>query len=322
MLSASFLLTTFLGMASPPNVPPPMRLLVCVLAAVTSAVTEVVTLNVVQEFGRSSLQGWGVGSGLGYIMCAAAPYIWTFKMGHTILEATQHGVYWAVLLFGAFCLLPSAKSRKANSKNGGLKALKNGNEIHISTTDLAGLFETGTHVSFGLLKPYMTSLYAMAVLQSFVIPGISRATYRPPVADFETSLVVNKVSLAMGILLGRSSLLSFRIGDLKTLLTVQAIISFVMMVNSVFLFYGGDNLLTLGHALLGVSSGAIYINTYAHALENLTRGSPTQAKTGLPFIASGEVLGLLVGTLSGCAIEWRLCGEPGLATGRWCSPAS
>lgn len=320
IVSACFLATTLLAIASPPNVPPPMRLLVCILAEVTSAATEVALLGSIQEFGRSSLQGWSVGSGVGYLVCAIWPFVWTFKMGYTLLEGTPYGIHLAIALFGAFYLIPGAKSDTTGSKDGLLQPDTRAAEAESTKKELVCLFESGTNISPNLLKPYMVILYAVAVMQSFIVPGISRATPRGSSEDFEASATTTNASLALGILLGRSSFLSYPVGDLRPLVTVEASISVAIMLNDVFIFYGGDVLSHLWALLLGILSGIIYINVYGHALESLSRDAPTQARFGLSFIGCSEVLGLLVGNLTGCVIESRLCAEPESAIGRWCSP--
>lgn len=328
LFSAGWILATIFSILNPPNVPPLLRIATCVLAAASWSATEVSYLGRLHQYGPWALNGWGFGTGLASVACAVWPYLWTVKSNHTLRDATPFALYLIGVLAVAFYLVPANVPHKEKSFDDGIdeeaksSLLRQDSEYGYSISareTAAGNLSTLS----SLVRPYMMPLYSAAVVQAFVIPGLSRAYGRDSFGDYYTAQTVYAMCMALGVLIGRMSLLVGQVDNTRPLAALAIMLASAVAVDGIFVFTTSRFMYMFCFVLIGTLAATVYINVYATAAGQVDQDSGPRIDFGLAVIGSADTLGFLIGTLTACAMESQLCGGGDGARARWCSkPAS
>lgn len=323
IFSVNWIFTTILSILNPPNVPPPLRIAMCVLAAATWSATEVSYLGRLHQYGPTALNGWGIGTGLARIACAVWPYLWTVKSSHTLRDATPFALYFIGVLAVAFYLVPANAPHKEKTFDDGIdEEAKSSLLRQDSEYGYSGAKETAAanlSAMSSLVRPYMMPLYSAAVVQAFVIPGLSRAYGRDSFGDYYTAQTAYGICMAVGVLIGRMSLLVGRVDNTKPLAALAITLASAVAVDGIFVFTTSRFMYMFCFILIGALAATVYINVYANAASQADQDSGPGINFGLAVIGSADTLGFLIGTLTACAMEWQLCGGGDDTRARWCS---
>ncbi|KAH0421242.1 hypothetical protein CcaCcLH18_13545 [Colletotrichum camelliae] len=109
LIAATWLIVKLVVSDTPPNVLPPVRIFTTILAAVSSAATEICCLDLIQQHGRIGLIGWAVGTSLGHMVNATWPLVLTSYAGMTLREGTGYMYHLVAIIFLAhFIVLPQS----------------------------------------------------------------------------------------------------------------------------------------------------------------------------------------------------------------------
>lgn len=312
----------------PPNVHPPVRILLTLLAAAATSASEVASLALVRKYGRVGLSGWGVGTGAGAVAVAVMPYILTYRRGLFLRSSVGYAYYLIVaMLVAYFALLPRAQDGGQKLDNRDKASVEDVDEIDASTflvqdpaehpSSLPQRIQHNMKLAGSLVVPYMVPLMIAMAMQSMVFPGITRALgVSPSFEAYASYYAAHGLFFHLGNLVGRASIVAVRFQKTRPLLIRLGLVVTVVLLAAIFLFLSIPIIMFLVVFTAGLLCGAIYSNTFAVVAEEVGSGLETDHEFGLGVVGAGETLGLLFGGVAGAFLESGLCG---LGTGqRWC----
>jgi battenin len=311
--------------ATPPNIEPPLRVLIVMLATATAAVTDVWMLGMLRYYGRPGVAGWGVGTGLGYVASALFPYIVTVKMG-IFLRDTLEYLYFFIpaVVWGFYIILRTPSRYQPVKPHEEVLDTEDGVSLLIQEppsppkTFRAGI-EQNINKMGPLVKPFMQPLYAALMAQAIFAPGFARASPMPESFDnFLSYATVCGVAFQLGNFIGRSSILFKRMEKRRQLSRALSICAVILVVNTLFVFFTAS-FVVFGLAVIGgILSGAVYIQTIDGALETTLKDAPNDCEFLMGAIGVADALGLLFGGLTAAVLETILCQDGWDYGDRWC----
>lgn len=332
-IALSLGISTFIIYVAPPNVPTWIRIIAVVLASVVSAAGDVSWLGLLRYYDKPGLAGWGIGTGAGAVVCALLPYWLTVHMGVFLRNGLGYAWYLVPMMLVAHSMIlpqpPSVASLiiQLRSKGDDLDAEFEGS--------LSGLLRDGPQRPMSprqraksnlilvrqLALPFILPLVLSSASQGVVYPGINRALAINAAFDnFTTFLAAYGFSFQVGNFVARCITLLIRPQRSQSLLMVLALLATLSLVNGIALLTHWVTVSFLLAFMVGAVSGAIYMETFAAALEENGFESGADREFSLGVISAGEPLGAIMGGLIAAAMESSLCCTSiGLGLGyRWC----
>ncbi|KAH0441918.1 golgi integral membrane protein [Colletotrichum camelliae] len=317
VVAACWLVAKKVADDTPPNVLPPVRIAMSVLASVSASVTEVSCLGMVGHSGMHALAGWGFGTGAGMVSNAAWPFVLAHKAGKVLRSATG-GVFYlvALLVFAHFAILPQSLTRWTGRPD-------RDREERQSCLEAGQLRRRSGSISIrarvqilrGLARSNMLPLFAASLLL-FLQQGVTRTLDGSVFGTFSRFAATYGVSLHLGTFLARSSVTFYPLRNLRAPLTALAVVSILAFFNAVFLV--STNLALALAFVAGLSSGLVYINVSARTMEETRDANDREFSLGV--VTAGDAEGLVVGGLLGSFLELEMCSHL-LSGRRWCHRA-
>lgn len=295
------------------------------LASAAAATTQIIFLARSRFYGRAGLAGWGLGTGLGEALVSIMPFVLTMRMGMFLRSAVDFVYYLAILVLVAyFILLPATTPAGFISPPTPRKSDLSISEQFTTLTLSPHRLSMSTPRTFKFLgsvaRSYMIPLFLAFTLQSMIYPGLTRAQHTSPVfATFLAYSAAFGFATQLGCLIARSSILILALHRRRRLLFIIFVCAALLLFNTIFSL-PSTVLWPMALAFCaGSASGALYINIYAKATEQLgiSTLNPDSDFT-ISLLAFGETAGLLVGALLGHLVENRLCDVNRAPELRWC----
>lgn len=328
-LAALFALTAFITASTPPNVPPPVRVAMTTLASAGAAAAEVFFLGRVRRYGGNGgpgLVGWGIGTGLGDVVCAVLPLALTVRLGLVLRDAVRSVYYLAALMLVAyFVVLPPSHpldsviftvEKKSRLDDGDLKPLMPGPSL-LGT--LGRRLQTSWKLACPLVRCCMIPLFLASTLQSATYPGISRAQVQTPLfTNYNSFSTTYGLVTRLGALASRSFLPLFRVQKHKLLLATMSFLAALPLLaaSSQLPPY---TLVVFAPAFgVGLTGGLIYSNVFARSLEQLDHVAGADAEFCFGTVGAGETAGVLMGSLLGSLLEAQSCASGRGPSRKWC----
>ncbi|PHH66614.1 hypothetical protein CDD81_6451 [Ophiocordyceps australis] len=328
LLAIAWFAAAIVTAATPPNVPPLVRILMCVLASIAAAAADVCFITSIRRHRYpSALAGWAFGSALGNAAAAVMPFYLTIHLGRFLRTSVEYINYLILAFFLAyFVILPWNLAAPVDAGILGDKSAVDvsGNDLkpllprETSYWNLSLRFRHGLGLVKPLARPYILPLGLASMLLSSMTPGLGRAqSFTPAFTSFTAFKAAHGLAAHFGSLVARTSILFTRLQKHRFLFAAMVVSVLVSLAGAIFVAL--SDIFTLLLALVtGLAGGAIYINIFAKAMEQLSTESSAEAEWSLGCISAGETIGVLMGSLYGSFIEAQLCSQSS-GVGRWCT---
>ncbi|EQB43319.1 hypothetical protein CGLO_18039 [Colletotrichum gloeosporioides Cg-14] len=313
LIAATWLIIKVVVSATPPNVLPPVRILTTVLAAVSSAATEIFCLDLIQQYGRIGLIAWAVGTSLGHIANATWPLVLTSYAGMTLREEVRYMHHLvAIMMLAYFMVLPQSSPIVSQGELNMDKAAAGGYDVR---TSLMGTVPTVQHKGLGkvkrnsrailaLLRQAAPILFLVTVAQALVSPGSALALDGSSFSSLLSWTSALALALHVGNLTARLSAISLRLGSHRVVLILLVWTVALLVADSIFFL--GNSWVVLGVALCsGLLGGAVYVEVFDTALRKVPGESHALLSIGI--ISAAEVAGGLLGGIVGYFWETLVC---------------
>ncbi|KAK1974538.1 batten's disease protein Cln3 [Colletotrichum cereale] len=322
LLAGLWLLVKVVVSATPPNVLPPVRVLMTLLAACTSAATELCCLDLIRRYGRLGLVAWAIGTSLGQMANATWPLVLTSSMRMTLREGTGYMYQLvATILFAYFFVLP-----RSNLPTGI-------GEVGLDNRDSASYYETsmmdatlttqdkGSRKSTrnsGMLSAvtikYLPTLLLASAAQAMVFPGAALALDGSSFSSLLSWTSALAFALHLGNFTARLSAVSLRLGNHRVVLILLAWMVALLLADSIFFLGASWVVLSVafGSGLLG---GAVYIEVFDGVFKAVSGHSDCVLSLGV--ISAVDTIGSLLGGLVALLWEAAICNMT-VDPGRFC----
>jgi battenin len=324
-------IAAFVASVTPPNVPPIFRIATVFAASVVAAAGDISWLGQLRSYGKLGLAGWGMGTGLGGIVCAVLPHFLTVGMHRVLRACVEYAWYLApMLLVAQWIILPKPL---VNALSHG-RHDKHDDDIDDIEDDTAELlvrdppavtltlkqrFEANWKLFRALTSPYVVQLFWGLAGQAMAYPGFSRSQGISASFDaYPGYLAAYGLSFQLGNFLARSAVLFIRAKRRRTMLAVLAGTVFLLLANTVFMAVVTPGIIFVIVFCAGVAAGTIYVETFSVALEDKIYESEAAREFGLAVIGVGEPGGLILGGILADLVETTLCGGAIDTVNRWC----
>ncbi|KAK1566156.1 uncharacterized protein LY79DRAFT_584976 [Colletotrichum navitas] len=307
--------------ATPPNVLPPVRVVMTLLAASSSAATEILCLDLIRGYGRLGLIAWAAGTSLGQMANAIWPLVLTSFMGMTVREGTEYMYRLvAIILLAYFAILPrnclptGSETDLSNRDTGGYNKNTSLLETTSTSNKVTGIFGHQIRQVSVVSRQYLHILLATSAMQAMVFPGISLALDGSSFSSLLSWTSALAFSLSFGNLTARLSAMSLRLGNHRIALILLAWTVALLLADSIFFL--GSSFVVLSVALCsGLLGGAIYVEVFDGVLQALSDHPDCILAIGI--IGAGDTLGSLLGGWIGFLWEATVC-DMTVDRGRFC----
>ncbi|KAF4806961.1 Protein BTN1 [Colletotrichum siamense] len=317
VVAACWLVAKKVADDTPPNVLPPVRIAMSVLASVSASVMEVSCLGMVGHSGVHALAGWGFGTGAGMVSNAVWPFVLAHKAGKVLRSATG-GVFYlvALLVLAHFAILPQNLTKWAGRQDRDREERQSCLEAgqHRRRSGSVSM-RAKLHILLGLARSDMLPLFAASLLL-FLQQGVTRTLDGSVFGTFSRFAATYGVSLHLGTFLARSSVTFYPLRNLRAPLAVLTAVSILAFFNAVFLV--STNLSFALAFATGLSSGLVYITVLVRIMEETRDANDREFSMGI--VTAGDAGGMVVGSLFGAFLELEMCSYL-LSGRRWCHRA-
>ncbi|OHF03795.1 hypothetical protein CORC01_00657 [Colletotrichum orchidophilum] len=325
LLAGLWVLIKVVVSATPPNVLPPVRVLMTLLAASSSAATELCCLDLVRRYGRLGLVAWASGTSLGQMANATWPLVLTSSMGMTLRDGTGY-MYPLVfaILFAYFVILPRSYLATGHGELD-LDKRDSASYYDISmmkvTTTIPDKVSRNSARNPGMLATatvqYLPTLLLASSAQAMVFPGFALALDGSSFFSLLSWTSALAFTLYTGNFTARLSAILIRLGNHRVVLILSAWMVALLLADSIFFL--GSSWLVLGVALgSGLLGGAVYIEVFDGVLKSVADQSDCLLNLGI--VSAGDTMGTLLGGLIGLLWEAAICNMT-VDTGRFCHRA-
>lgn len=331
-LTACWILAAIVTAAAPPNVAPPIRILMTMLASASAAAGEVSFLSQMRYYGRWGLAGWGMGTGIGRVVVAVMPHVLTYGMG-MLLRDSLHCVYYLVgiLLAAHFMVLPSAPLPRISTRSPWTRPAVNDEEENIPLTPGRGapkstaMLRSRVKRSMTLVQPllvkFILPMFMASSVQAFVFPASIRLQpMSASLGAFAQFKAAFGAAFQVGDFVARSSLVLFQWKQLYPLFVLLGVSWGLQLINLLFFVASSVFSLLLLASSVGVAGGAIYMAILSAVLGYIEHDARlVDADFCIGVVSSGETGGIMLGALLGAFMEMSYCASDTGARGRWCT---
>ncbi|KAI9163927.1 Protein BTN1 [Paramyrothecium foliicola] len=324
-VAAGLLLASILIDLITPNVHPPVRILMTLLAAAATAASEISFLGFLQHYGKAGLAGWGVGTGAGAIAVAVMPYVLTYRMGLFLRSAVGYTYYLIPsMLIAYYIILPRVQTPQGSDKHSGqdLDIESENGEFLVQSVSASLTFrqriERNLKLIGSLATPYMVPLLASTAIGGIIFPGVTRAyAISSSFGAYASYFSAYGLAFQLGNMLGRVSAVFARSPKTRNPNIRLCAIAAVIVLNACLLFITIPFFVFVAVFGVGFLCGTIYSNTFAAALEE-PGAAAVDREFSMGVIGIGETAGILAGACIGAVLETSFCALS-LGDGqRWC----
>ncbi|KFH47535.1 Protein btn-like protein [Hapsidospora chrysogenum ATCC 11550] len=326
-VASAFAVGAFIIYACPPNVTPVLRILGVALASAGAAAGEVLWLGMLGAYGKPGLAGWGLGTGIGGVVCAVLPYVLTVYMGRFLRTGLGYAWYLVPLMLVAhYLVLPQPTLAGTRGDDGDMS--KAGIELdveasghhsllmHPEPASSVGSVHANLDLAKRLARPFMLPLGLAMFGQSAVVPGFSRAmTVTSEFGTYTTFLAAYGLAFQLGNLIARSSVLVTKPPRARAMLAMLAASVCLLAWTGISPVLAEPTLVFTLAFVAGLGVGATYMATYVAAVEGK---SESNRGLRLGVIGAGEPIGLVLGGLASVAMDAVLCSSELDGNDRWC----
>ncbi|TFB00944.1 Protein BTN1 [Trichoderma ghanense] len=334
LLASCWILATITANAAPPNVIAPIRISIAILASATAAVGEVFFLSRLPRCGKAALVGWGVGTAMGGALRAVMPVLVTIQMGVMLRGVTGYAYYLvASLMAGYFLVLRSSPGHRLDTLAAEIEFAAENEAISEMGNQKFSILAAGRSSSIGfwerwqrnmlllsnkLLRLYIDPLLLVTAAQILVLSGTPRASITlPGFSGYSTFSAAYGLAFQNGNIIARSTAVLFRTRRPRLVFALLVACSLAAILNTALLLSENESVAFGLVFAVGWCSGTMYMNTFAAAMEYLSRNPEEDAEFALGSLGVGQTVGMLVGGLAGVTFEAQLCGLAS-RNGRWC----
>jgi battenin len=329
-VASAFTVGAFIIYVCPPNVTPVLRILGVALASAGAAAGEVLWLGMLRAYGKPGLAGWGLGTGMGGVVCAVLPYVLTVYMGRFLRTGLGYAWYLVPLMLVAHYVVlpqpPLAGTRAEDDDDDDmfkadieLDVEASGRQSLLSPPEPSsplGRVHANLDVAKRLARPFMLPLGLALFGQSAVVPGFSRAMIvTSEFGTYTTFVAAYGLAFQLGNLIARSSVLVAKPPRARAMLAMLAASVCLLAWTGISPVLAEPTLVFTLAFVAGLGVGATYMATYVAAVEE-----KSQSNIGfrLGVIGVGEPVGLVLGGLASVAMEAALCSGELDGNDRWC----
>lgn len=313
LIAATWLIVKLVVSATPPNVLPPVRIFTTVLAAVSSAATEICCLDLIQQHGRIGLIGWAVGTSLGHMANATWPLVLTSYAGMTLREGTGYMYHLvAIIVLAHFIVLPQSLPIAGHEDISMEKSEAAGYNVRTSLVSAGATIphkgsskvRRNSRAMLALLRQAVPTIFLVSAAQAMASPGSALALDGSSFSSLLSWTSALALALHTGNFTARLSTISLRLGSHRVVLILLAWMVALLAADSVFFL--GNSWVVLGVALCsGLLGGAVYVEVFDNALRTVSGESYALLSMGI--IGAGEVSGGLVGGIVGYFWQTLVC---------------
>ncbi|KAF5251191.1 hypothetical protein FANTH_3626 [Fusarium anthophilum] len=308
-IGAGWIIVAIVTNVTPPNIAPPLRILTSVLASISAAAMEVSFLGMLRYYGRVGLAGWGAGVGAGAVFCAILPFVLTVWL-ESFLRDFIDCIYalTGAMLVAFFVVLPGApvnyphaqqEASKVDIEDASLLAQDPVEQLSrmLSTRNRLTLTQT-------MIRPFMMPLFGAFAIQALAYPGIARALPLPTsYTSFFSYFTTYGLAFQLGNFISRTHTLLFRPTSTKAAFTIIGASTFILLANSMFLFFSTEVLVGLLAFGAGLGGGAVFMTIFDRVLQDKSFESGINLEFGLQLCDEGgpPCTNCLARNLEGCS---------------------
>ncbi|KAK1958861.1 hypothetical protein LY78DRAFT_646930 [Colletotrichum sublineola] len=325
LITGAWILVNTVVSATPPNVLPPVRVLMTLLAACSSAATELCCLDLIRDYGRLGLIAWAAGTSLGQMANATWPLVLTSFMGKTVREGTGYMYQLvAIILLAYYVFLPrnclptgaetDLSNRDAESNYKNMSLLEAASTTPDKVARKSGRQPRQISV---VTRQYLPALLITSAAQAMVYPGISLALDGSSFSSLLSWTSSLAFALSFGSFVARLSAMSLRLGNHRVVLVLLAWTVVLLLADSIF-FLDSSYVVICVALCSGLLGGAIYVEVFDGVLQAVSDHPDFLIAIGM--ISAGDTLGSLLGGWVGFVWETTVCNMT-VDRGRFCHRA-
>lgn len=330
---------------TPPSKSVAVKMVGVVLASFSSGGGELSFLGLTHYYGQISLAGWGSGTGAAGLVGAGLYVVMTEWWGFSVRDSLLFSACLPAIMFISFFLiLPRGPLREAGrrkeydavSQNDGEEeqpanddelsaALLNSEPAAATMTRSSRSSKDRNSLGSNLRKvkalflPYMVPLFLVYVAEYTINQGVAPTLLFPveesPFREYRGFYPFYSFLYQLGVFVSRSSISFIRIRHLYTPSFLQIGNVVLLVLQSLHFFIPSVYIIFIVIFWEGLLGGAVYVNTFADILENV---SAEDREFSLSAATVSDSAGICVAGFIGIVLEPRLCAAQ-VADGRdWC----
>ena len=317
-----------------------------VLASLSSGGGELSFLALTHYYGQSSLAAWSSGTGVAGLVGAGAYALATntlkLSVRSTLLASSFLPVF---MLISFFLVLPqdalrTARYLRVTSPNpasdpldseeaddeGVAESLLEPSKSLPATSDMSRKdswlqnLKDNLHRSRSLVMPYMLPLFLVYLAEYTINQGVSPTLLFPlassPFDSFRSFYPAYNAIYQAGVFISRSSTPFVRIRNLYIPTILQIINLAFLISQSIFGFLPSAWWIFLTMFWEGLLGGAVYVNTFAEILENV---SESDREFSLGATSVSDSAGICIAGFLSLSLEPELCGWQVRHGKDWCN---
>ncbi|KAF5557814.1 sterol uptake control 2 [Fusarium mexicanum] len=298
-IGAGWIIVAIVTNVTPPNIAPPLRILTSVLASISAAAMEVSFLGMLRYYGRVGLAGWGAGVGAGAVFCAILPFVLTVWL-ESFLRDFIDCIYalTGAMLVAFFVVLPGAPVNYPHTQQEASKVdVEDASLLAQDPVEqLSRMLSTRNRLTLtkAMIRPFMMPLFGAFAIQALAYPGIVRALPLPTsYTSFFSYFTTYGLAFQLGNFISRTHTLLFRPTSTKAAFTIIGASTFILLANSMFLFFSTEVLVGLLAFGAGLGGGAVYTTIFDRVLQDKSFESGINLEFGLQIVTVGETAGVI-----------------------------
>ncbi|KAF5676250.1 nicotinate phosphoribosyltransferase [Fusarium circinatum] len=298
-IGAGWIIVAIVTNVTPPNIAPPLRILTSVLASISAAAMEVSFLGMLGYYGRVGLAGWGAGVGAGAVFCAILPFVLTVWL-ESFLRDFIDCIYalTGAMLVAFFVVLPGAPVNYPRAQHEASKVdVEDASLLAQDPVEqLSRMLSTRNRLTLtkAMIRPFMMPLFGAFAIQALAYPGIARALPLPTsYTSFFSYFTTYGLAFQLGNFISRTHTLLFRPTSTKAAFTIIGASTFILLANSMLLFFSTEALVGLLAFGAGLGGGAVYMTIFDRVLQEKSFESGINLEFGLQIVTVGETAGVI-----------------------------
>ena len=317
-----------------------------VMASLSCGAGEMSFLGLTHYYGQSSLAAWGSGTGAAGLVGAGAYAFATNTLKMSVRSALLASSFLPVfMLISFFLVLPSDPlrtvgysrissphlavdpldseetddERVAENLLEPSKSLSAATDVGMRSSWLRTL-KDNLHRSRSLVIPYMLPLFLVYLAEYTINQGVSPTLLFPlassPFDSFRSFYPAYNAIYQAGVFISRSSTPILRIRNLYLPSLLQVVNLLLLISQSIYGFLPSVWWVFLTIFWEGLLGGAVYVNTFAEILENV---SETEREFSLGATTVSDSAGICLAGLLSLGLEQALCGWQVRHGKDWCN---
>ena len=329
-IAVSWVCAAAISLATPPNVPPPLRVFTAMLMSITTAATDLSFVPLMRYHGQAAVGGWALGTGLGNAVAVAIPLMSHLK-GVFVRRSLWYIFYLTMAMLGAYFVVlpgvPLPRTRRdwfAKPNDSGereeAESLLEYDEGHRSGESLKASMRRNLAVVRPLIRSSALPMVMAFTVDAFLFPASLRAQPRQsnPGKLFKYQATFGLV-YELGSLLGSISVMLVRSKNLRQMTMLLGAGGGALFLNELLALISAPFIVLTFAFFAGVGVGAIYLHILGILLDKQIGAPVSDCDFAVSVLLCAETAGKLIGSVSGYTMEALICSSGFAAQRRWCS---